>query len=153
MIFLYEFHKNGLLAKGMNYTFIGLIPKVNNPQGLGEFRPISVVGCLYKVLANVFVNRLWKVIGSIVSELWLTFVKGRQIMNEILIANEINDKARRSKKELRIFKVDSKKTYDLVDEIIWKWWWEKWICWICGENGLWNVWLWQHHWYRWISLK
>jgi len=42
-------------------------------------------------------------------------------MNEILIANEINDKARRSKKELRIFKVDSEKTYDLVDEIIWKW--------------------------------
>ncbi|RHN66018.1 hypothetical protein MtrunA17_Chr3g0086231 [Medicago truncatula] len=56
MIFLSKFHRNGILAKCMNYTFIGLIPKVENPQRLGGFRPISVVGCLYKVLANVLVN-------------------------------------------------------------------------------------------------
>jgi len=43
MIFLSEFHRNGILAKGMSYTFIGLIPKVENPQRLGGFRPISVV--------------------------------------------------------------------------------------------------------------
>jgi len=63
------------------YTFIGLIPKVENLQRLGGFQPILVVGCLYKVLANVLVNRLRKVIGSIISKSQLAFVKGRQILD------------------------------------------------------------------------
>lgn len=85
MIFLSKFHINGILAKGMNYTFIGLIPKVENPQRLGGFRPILVVGRLYKVLANVFVNRLQKVIGSIISKSQLAFVKGRQFFMKFLL--------------------------------------------------------------------
>lgn len=115
MIFLSKFHRNGILAKGMNYTFVGLIPKVENPQRLGGFRPISVVGCLYKVLANVVVNRLRKVIGSIISKSQLAFVKGRQIFDEILIVNEIVDDAHKSKKELLMFKFDFEKAYDSMD--------------------------------------
>jgi hypothetical protein len=43
---LLEFHRNGKLAKGINNTFIALIPKVDNPQRLNDFRPISLVGCI-----------------------------------------------------------------------------------------------------------
>jgi len=32
MCFLHEFHRNGRLAKGINSTFIALIPKVDSPQ-------------------------------------------------------------------------------------------------------------------------
>jgi hypothetical protein len=41
MRFMVEFHRNGKLSKGLNSTFIALIPKVNSPQRLNDFRPIS----------------------------------------------------------------------------------------------------------------
>jgi len=47
MRFVNEFHRNGKLSKGINSTFIALIPKVDSPQTLNEFRPISLVGSLY----------------------------------------------------------------------------------------------------------
>ncbi|XP_024640828.1 uncharacterized protein [Medicago truncatula] len=108
-------HKNGKLTKGINSTFIALIPKVASPQSLNEFRPISLVGSLYKILAKILANRLRQVIGSVVSETQSAFVKDRQILDGILIANEVVDEARRSKKDLLLFKVDFEKAYDSVD--------------------------------------
>ncbi|PNY01536.1 cysteine-rich receptor-like protein kinase [Trifolium pratense] len=58
MRFITDFHRNGKLTKGINSTFIALIPKVDSPQRLNDFRPISLVGSLYKILANVLANRL-----------------------------------------------------------------------------------------------
>jgi hypothetical protein len=110
-----EFHRNGKLTKGINATFIALIPKVDNPQRLNDFRPISLVGSLYKILAKVLANRLRLVIGKVISESQTAFVKDQQILDGILIANEAVDEARRTKKELLLFKVDFEKAYDSVD--------------------------------------
>ncbi|GAU16627.1 hypothetical protein TSUD_325750 [Trifolium subterraneum] len=115
MRFITEFHRNGKLTKGLNSTFIALIPKIDSPQRLNDFRPISLVGCLYKILAKVLANRLRLVIGSVISESQTAFVKDRQILDGILIANEVVDEARKAKKELMLFKVDFEKAYDSVD--------------------------------------
>jgi hypothetical protein len=115
MRFISEFHRNGKLTRGLNATFIALIPKVDSPQRLNDFRPISLVGSLYKILAKVLANRLRLVIGSVISESQTAFVKDRQILDGILIANEIVDEAKKSKKELLLFKVDFEKAYDSVD--------------------------------------
>ena len=85
---------------------------MSSPQRLSDFRPISLVGSLYKVLAKVLANRLRIVIGSVVSESQSAFVKGKQILDGILIANEAVDEARRLNKELLLFKVDFEKAYD-----------------------------------------
>jgi len=115
MRFFVEFHRNGKLTKGVNSTFIALIPKVDSPQRLEDFRPISLVGCMYKVLAKVLANRLRSVLGFVVSDAQSAFVRGKQILDGILIANEIVDEAKRKKKELLLFKVDFEKAYDSVD--------------------------------------
>ncbi|XP_045797575.1 uncharacterized protein LOC123891718 [Trifolium pratense] len=115
MRFLSDFHRNGRLTKGINSTFIALIPKTDSPQRLNDFRPISLVGSLYKILAKVLANRLRQVIGSVISESQTAFVKNRQILDGILIANEVVDEARKSKKDLLLFKVDFEKAYDSVD--------------------------------------
>ncbi|MCI82651.1 RNA-directed DNA polymerase (Reverse transcriptase), partial [Trifolium medium] len=54
-------------------------------------------------------------VGSVISESQTAFVKDMQILDDILIANEVVDDARKSKKELMLFKVDFKKAYDSVD--------------------------------------
>jgi len=89
--FLNDFHRNGKLTRGINSTFIALIPKVESPQRLNDFRPISMVGCMYKVLAKVLANRLRAMIGSVVSDSQLPFCKGKQILDGILIYNEAVD--------------------------------------------------------------
>lgn len=96
--FFVVFHRNGKLTKGINGTFIALIPKVEIPQRLVVFCPISLVGCLYKILSEVLDNRLRNVVGNVVPESQSAFVKGRQILDCILIVNELVDDARSSKK-------------------------------------------------------
>ena len=103
------------MTKGINSTFITLIPKVDSPQLLYDFRSISLVGSLYKILAKVLANRLQLVIGSVISDSQSAFIKGRQILDGILVANEIVDETRRCKKELLLFKVDFEKAYDSID--------------------------------------
>ncbi|GAU49945.1 hypothetical protein TSUD_408400 [Trifolium subterraneum] len=115
MRFIFEFHRNGKLTKGINSTFIALIPKIDSPQRLNDFRPISLVGNLYKILAKVLANRLRLVIGSVMYESQTAFVKDRQILDGILIANEVVDEARKFKKDLMLFKVDFEKACDSVD--------------------------------------
>jgi len=113
--FISDFHRNGRLTCGINSTFIALIPKVDSPQRLTKFRPISLVGCLYKILSKVLSNQLRMVIGKVISDTQSAFVKDRHILDGILIANEVVDEARKTKKELLLFKVDFEKAYDSVD--------------------------------------
>lgn len=41
--FVQGFYANGVFPKGTNASFVSFIPKVDEPQGLGEYRPISLV--------------------------------------------------------------------------------------------------------------
>jgi len=77
MRFITDFHRNSGLTRGINNTCIALIPKVDSPQWLNDFRPISLVRCLYKILSKVLANRLRTVMGSLISETQTVFVKNR----------------------------------------------------------------------------
>ena len=44
------FHTTGSLPKGCNASFIALILKVRDPSSLDQFRPISLVGVIYKII-------------------------------------------------------------------------------------------------------
>ncbi|GAU13437.1 hypothetical protein TSUD_127330 [Trifolium subterraneum] len=113
--FFAEFHHNGKLTKGLNSTFIALIPKVESPQRVADFRPIALVSSVYKILSKVLANRLRTVVGKVVSTNQSAFIKDRQILDVILIANEIVDEAKKEKKDPLLFKVDFEKACDSVD--------------------------------------
>jgi len=70
---------------------------------------------MYKILAKVLASRLRSIIGLVISDSQSTFVKDRQILYGILVANEVVDDAKKRKKELLLFKVDFEKAYDSVD--------------------------------------
>ena len=86
-----EFHEQSSFLKSLNNTFLVLIPKKDGAEDLGDFRPISLLEGLYKLLAKVLANRLKKVLGKVVSPTQNAFVLGRQILDASLIANEVID--------------------------------------------------------------
>jgi hypothetical protein len=110
-----QFHGNACLPRGMCSYFLTLIPKVSSPQSLGDFRPISLLGCLYKLVAKVLAARLAKVMDDVISNTQSAFIKGRQLVDGVVVVNEVIDFAKKSKKECLIFKVDFEKAYDSVD--------------------------------------
>lgn len=68
MNFFNEFSVTGVLPKAMCASFITLIPKSLNPQELNDYRPIYLIGSLYKILAKVLAGRFKKVLRKVISE-------------------------------------------------------------------------------------
>jgi hypothetical protein len=101
-----QFHNNACLPRCFLSYFVTLIPKVSSPSSLSDFRPISLLGSLYKIIAKVLAKRLGNVMDSIISSNQSAFIKGRNLVDGVLVVNEVVDWAKKSKKECFIFKVD-----------------------------------------------
>lgn len=65
--FVNEFHVNSKLPKCVVGSFMLLIPKKEIAHKINEYRPISLVGCLYKILAKVLSKRLKRVLPKVIS--------------------------------------------------------------------------------------
>ena len=94
--------------------FIVLLPKKSLTKRISDFRPISLITSLYKIIAKVLSGRLRGVLHETIHSTQGAFVQGRQIMDAVLIANEIVDERRRSGEEGVVFKIDFEKAYDHV---------------------------------------
>ncbi|GJR39300.1 RNA-directed DNA polymerase, eukaryota [Tanacetum coccineum] len=97
-----------------NASFIALIPKVTDTKFVTDFRPISLIGCVYKVVTKILANRLATVISDLVSNTQSAFVANQQILDGPFILNELLAWCKQKKKQAMIFKVDFAKAYDSV---------------------------------------
>ncbi|GKA14232.1 RNA-directed DNA polymerase, eukaryota, partial [Tanacetum coccineum] len=104
----------GDIPKGCNACFIALIPKVHDANLVKDFRPISLIGSIYKIIAKILANRLVGVLGDIVNEVQSAFISDRQILDGPFILNEVIQWCKSKKKQSLIFKVDFEKAYDSV---------------------------------------
>lgn len=107
--------RNYFFSDGLTFHSCSLESKVESPHRSNDFRPISLVGCMYKLIDKVLANWLQCVIGNVISDSQSTFISGRQILDNILTTNVVVDEVRNSKEELLMFKVDFEKVYDLIN--------------------------------------
>ncbi|XP_071731071.1 uncharacterized protein [Rutidosis leptorrhynchoides] len=109
------FWTNSKISKGCNAYFFTLIPKKPNPVDLNDYRPICLIGSYYKILTKILSNRLANVIHKVIGSEQTAFLKGRNILDSVLIANEIIDELKCKKRKGLIFKVDFEKAFDCIE--------------------------------------
>lgn len=109
-----EFYENDVLPKGICSSFVTLIPNRDNPQGILDFRPISLIGSIHKLIPKLLAARLKCVLTPLISHCQSAFLANRQILDGVLTVSEVVDLARKKKEERIIFKVDFEKAYDSV---------------------------------------
>ncbi|XP_071739411.1 uncharacterized protein [Rutidosis leptorrhynchoides] len=100
--------------EGMQRFFYHSCPKKTDPVGLNEYHPISLIGSFYKVIAKLLSNRLKKVIPNLVGFKQSAFIKGRNILDGALIANETLSFLKHKRIKSVIFKVDFEKAFDCL---------------------------------------
>lgn len=66
--FINEFHLRGKISKGQGAKLIVHIPKTVGDIGVKDYRPISLIGSIYKILAKALAERLQKALPWIISK-------------------------------------------------------------------------------------
>nr|GEY13824.1 NBS-containing resistance-like protein [Tanacetum cinerariifolium] len=88
--------------------------KLIDAKLVNDFRPISLIGCFYKIIGKILAKRLSLVIDDLVSKEQLAFIKGCQILDGPFILNEMILWCKSHKRQTLMLKINFQKAYDSV---------------------------------------
>ena len=80
---------SNVVPESLNSTFITLIPKVEQPRKVSNFRLISLCNVVYKLISKVLVNRLKFFLVKAIPESQSSFLSRRLISDNVLVAFEM----------------------------------------------------------------
>jgi hypothetical protein len=104
-----DFHNRKLDLYRLNCALLTLIPKVEEARDMRNFRPISLINCSFKIFSKVLTNRLSKVAQRLISFNQSAFIKGRYILESVVVAHEIVHSLHKSGDPGLILKLDYEK--------------------------------------------
>ncbi|KAG7533037.1 Reverse transcriptase zinc-binding domain [Arabidopsis thaliana x Arabidopsis arenosa] len=113
-----SFFSSATLQSNINKTHIRLIPKIQSPQKMVDYRPIALCTVFYKIISKLLSKRLQPVLQEIISENQSAFVPKRAITDNVLITHEVLHYLKKSDAKKRCFmavKTDMSKAYDRIE--------------------------------------
>ena len=101
----------------LNKTHIVLIPKIQGPESIGNYRPISLCNSVYKMISKIIVAHLRPYLDSLISTYQGAFVPGRRGADNAIIVQELVHTIGRMKgsRGAMAIKVDLEKAYDKIE--------------------------------------
>lgn len=112
---IHDFFTNSCSIKTLNKATITLIPKKKTPTTLTDYRPISVINTVAKIITKVLANRLQIHLSTLIALNQTAFVKGRSMMDSFIAAREFLIHCKSRKLPAVLYKVDFEKAFDTVD--------------------------------------
>lgn len=101
----------------LNSTLITLIPKINNPLRINNFRPISLVNINYKMITKILVQRIRPQLEKLISPNQNSFIPNRGSDINFIVASEILHSMNKKKGKIGLLalKLDLEKAYDRLE--------------------------------------
>nr|ABA98398.1 retrotransposon protein, putative, unclassified [Oryza sativa Japonica Group] len=136
MNLFHELHTGELPLFSLNFGVITLLPKVKEANRIQQYRPICLLNVSFKLFTKVATNRINSVADHVVSPTQTAFMRGRNILEGVVILHETLHELHRKKLNGVIFKIDFEKAYDkvkwpfLMQALGMKGFSTKWISWI-----------------------
>ena len=125
-----------MILKNLNEAFITLIPKKQTPEGVGDFRPISLTSVGLKFLSKLAANRFQEEITKCVHKNQYGFIKSRSIQDCLAWCFEYIQQCNASKRPIVLLKLDFTKAFDTIEHdailriLRYKGFNDKWISWM-----------------------
>jgi len=100
------FCNGDLCTRSINTSFITLLPKIEGPTRINDFRPISLLNSSLKIITKIMANRLQEVIPILIHRNQYGFIKNRTIQDCLAWAMEYLHICHKSKRDMVIIKLD-----------------------------------------------
>ena len=101
-------------VRRLNYGVITLVPKIQEANNIKQYRPICLLNVDYKGITKVLTNRFSPLAQTVIGSNQTRFVKGRNILEGVVVLHEIIHELKSTKKRGLILKIDFEKAYDKV---------------------------------------
>ena len=102
------------LGGSTNASFLTLIPKEKGAKNFNRFRPTSLCNMGFKIITKIMANRLKRFLPKLIPKNQGGFVRGRQILDNIILVQEAIHTSCKKKEKGMVVKLDLANAFDRV---------------------------------------